>query len=47
MHELEEAGLVERHVYVEESPVKVRYGLTERGRSLAAILGGIADWAKN
>ena len=47
MHELEESGLVERHVYAEESPIKVGYRLTERGSSLAAILGEIADWAKN
>jgi DNA-binding HxlR family transcriptional regulator len=47
MRELEESGLIERHVYTEESPIKVGYMLTGRGRSLAAILGEIADWATN
>lgn len=45
MKELEREGLVERQVRVESSPVRVSYCLTERGRSLASALEGIADWA--
>jgi DNA-binding HxlR family transcriptional regulator len=44
LRELEENGLLLREVN-SSSPVRVSYKLTERGRSLAAIVGGIADWA--
>ncbi len=44
VRELEEAGLVLRKVSA-TSPVRVSYCLTESGRSLAIVVGGIADWA--
>jgi DNA-binding HxlR family transcriptional regulator len=47
IRELEEAGLVQRQVRTDILPLRVAYRLTERGGSLAEILNGIADWAKN
>jgi DNA-binding HxlR family transcriptional regulator len=46
MRELEEAGLIERHVG-ETSPIRVGYSLTNKGKGLASALKGIADWARN
>jgi DNA-binding HxlR family transcriptional regulator len=43
--ELEEAGLVERRVHA-VSPIRVSYRLTEKGESLSAVMGNIADWAR-
>jgi DNA-binding HxlR family transcriptional regulator len=44
IRELEIAGLVSRKIS-STSPVRVSYGLTESGRSLAEVIRGIADWA--
>ena len=44
IRELESAGLVLRKVGL-ASPVRVSYSLTEKGRSLAEVIKGIADWA--
>jgi DNA-binding HxlR family transcriptional regulator len=44
IRELEASGLVLRRVS-EASPVRVSYSLTEKGKSLAIVLKGIADWA--
>jgi len=44
MRELEDEGLVLRKVS-QSSPVRVSYSLTEKGASLAVVVGGIADWA--
>jgi DNA-binding HxlR family transcriptional regulator len=38
-------GIVERRVYLEVPP-RVEYTLTDRGRSLAAILEQLAEWAE-
>jgi DNA-binding HxlR family transcriptional regulator len=46
MRDLEKAGLVERRVSG-ASPVRVSYGLTKKGGELAAVMRGIADWARN
>lgn len=45
MRDLEKAGLVVR-IVSETSPVRVSYRLTEKGRGLAPIVRGIADWAR-
>jgi DNA-binding HxlR family transcriptional regulator len=45
IRELEASGLVTRHVS-QAPPVRVSYSLTEKGKSLAVAVGGIADWAK-
>ena len=42
---LEAEGLVERRV-VPETPVRVEYQLTEKGRSLESALGAIGSWAQ-
>ncbi len=44
LRELERDGLISRTVYA-EVPVRVVYGITERGMSLAPILGELAKWA--
>jgi DNA-binding HxlR family transcriptional regulator len=46
MRDLEEFGLIERRVSA-SSPVRVSYKLTKKGRALALIMQGIADWAKS
>lgn len=40
---LEDEELVDREV-VNEKPVRVRYGLTDRGRDLEAVLGPMLRW---
>jgi DNA-binding HxlR family transcriptional regulator len=44
LKELEAEGIVDRTV-VPETPVKVEYHLTEKGRSLDRVMTEIADWA--
>jgi DNA-binding HxlR family transcriptional regulator len=45
LQELEDEGLVERTV-VPETPVRVEYSLTRKGKSLAEAIGTIAKWAE-
>jgi DNA-binding HxlR family transcriptional regulator len=44
LQELEHEGIVERTV-VPETPVRVEYALTRKGRALAAAFDAILDWA--
>jgi DNA-binding HxlR family transcriptional regulator len=44
LRELEEAGIVERHV-TPEIPVRVEYGLSKKGRELEKAIKSISDWA--
>ena len=44
LRELEEAGIVERHV-TPEIPVRVEYGLSKKGRELEKSIKSISDWA--
>src|SRR5437764_2054480 len=44
LQELEQCGIVERTV-IPETPVRVEYALTKKGRSLAPGMQSIADWA--
>lgn len=44
LQELEAEGIVERTV-VPDTPVRVEYALTKKGRALAEAIGAIADWA--
>jgi len=44
LQELEEEGIVERTV-VPETPVRVEYSLTKKGRELASAIKAITDWA--
>ena len=41
---LEQEGLVERRVYA-ETPVRVEYQLTEKGRGLEKVFAAIGEWA--
>ncbi len=45
LQELEDEGLVERTV-VPETPVRVEYSLTRKGKALAEPIGAIANWAE-
>jgi DNA-binding HxlR family transcriptional regulator len=45
LQELEEEGIVARTV-VPETPVRVEYALTKKGRELASAVEAIAGWAE-
>jgi DNA-binding HxlR family transcriptional regulator len=45
LQELEQEGLVERSV-VPDTPVRVEYALTKKGKGLAEAIGSIAAWAE-
>jgi DNA-binding HxlR family transcriptional regulator len=45
LQELEQEGIVERTV-IPETPVRVEYALTKKGRALAAAMDAIAEWAE-
>ena len=44
LRELEENGIISRTV-VPETPVRVEYALTKKGRALAAALDAVGEWA--
>ena len=44
LQELEREGIVERTV-VPETPVRVEYALTKKGRALASALDAVGEWA--
>jgi DNA-binding HxlR family transcriptional regulator len=44
LQELESEGIVERSV-IPETPVRVEYALTKKGRALATAVEAISDWA--
>jgi DNA-binding HxlR family transcriptional regulator len=44
LKELEAAGVISRHV-IPETPVRVEYELTEKGRALAPVVEAISVWA--
>ncbi|MDO4534337.1 MAG: helix-turn-helix domain-containing protein [Clostridium perfringens] len=44
LRELEEKGLINRHVYPQVPP-KVEYSLTEQGYSLKNVLNDICSWS--
>ena len=41
---LEEEGIVERRVYP-ETPVRVEYQLTDKGRALEKVFAAVGEWA--
>jgi DNA-binding HxlR family transcriptional regulator len=45
LQELEDEGLVERTV-IPQTPVRVEYALTRKGRALAEPIGALAHWAE-
>src|SRR5690349_6759639 len=46
LRELEREGIVERTV-VPDSPVRVEYGLTRKGRALTPAIDAIGKWAES
>ena len=44
LQELEQEGIVDRTV-VPDTPVRVEYALTKKGKALAATMDAIAQWA--
>jgi len=44
LHELESEGIVSRTV-IPETPVRVEYALTEKGKALATVIDSIGEWA--
>jgi DNA-binding HxlR family transcriptional regulator len=44
LKELENAGIVDRQV-LPETPVRVQYELTEKGRALSGVVAAIESWA--
>jgi DNA-binding HxlR family transcriptional regulator len=44
LQELEQEEIVERTV-IPDTPVRVEYALTKKGRALAATMNAIAEWA--
>ena len=44
LQELESEGIVERTV-IPETPVRVEYALTKKGRALGSAIGAISEWA--
>lgn len=44
LQQLEREGILERTV-VPETPVRVEYALTKKGRALASTVDSIVDWA--
>ena len=45
LKELEAEGIVARTVYP-ETPVRIEYRVTEKGRALAGVVGSVATWAE-
>lgn len=43
--ELETSGILVRHVYP-ETPVRIEYELTEKGRALQLTMGEVQKWAE-
>jgi DNA-binding HxlR family transcriptional regulator len=44
LQELETQGIIERTV-VPETPVRVEYALTKKGRALASAVNAVGEWA--
>src|SRR5437016_10098939 len=44
LQELEQEGIVDRTV-IPESPIRVEYSLTAKGRALATAMDAVGDWA--
>lgn len=44
--ELESAGVIARHVYP-ETPVRIEYELTEKGKALEPVMVEVQKWAEN
>ena len=45
LKELDTLGIVVRDVTL-STPVRITYGLTEKGKDMAGVIGELADWAE-
>jgi len=45
LKELEEQGVIERHVHP-ETPVRIEYELTPKGKDLEPVMNAITDWSQ-
>lgn len=45
LRELQDEGIVERHVYP-ETPVRIEYTLTSKGRELQTAIEALSQWAE-
>ncbi|MGF7046743.1 DNA-binding HxlR family transcriptional regulator [Paenibacillus sp. DS2015] len=45
LKDLEQSGVVKREVFP-ETPVRIEYSLTEKGRALEPIIRGIEQWSQ-
>ncbi|EEL79505.1 Transcriptional regulator, MarR [Bacillus cereus AH1271] len=45
LKELESEGIVVRNVYP-EVPVRIEYGLTEKGKALESVMDEVQNWAE-
>ncbi|WP_108671685.1 winged helix-turn-helix transcriptional regulator [Peribacillus acanthi] len=46
LKDLEQQGIVKRDVYP-ETPVRIEYSLTDKGKALEPVLHGIEKWAQD
>lgn len=46
LKDLEQEGIVKREVYP-ETPVRIEYSLTEKGKALQPLMNEIQSWAEN
>ena len=46
LKELEDEGIVERRVYA-ETPVRVEYRLTDKGKALAPVIAAVEHWSES
>src|SRR5699024_11181622 len=46
LNDLENNGIVKREVYP-ETPVRIEYSLTDKGKSLEPLMGEIEKWSQN
>ncbi|MFX1251079.1 MAG: winged helix-turn-helix transcriptional regulator [Promethearchaeota archaeon] len=46
LKELEDAGIVDRQVYDDSTPIKVTYSLTDKGRDLHNVLDALRIWGE-
>lgn len=45
LKELEEAGVIARKV-IPDTPVRIEYSLTQKGRELESVVAALSDWAE-
>lgn len=46
LKEMEQNDLIKRKVYAEETPVRVEYQITDKGRDLKKVVDALTSWGK-